>query len=98
MKLINEDNPFENPQIKESNILTKSINQMLSKAVGVKSSTGDQSQSIAEKTTERESKNTNATLRTGGFGVTSSAAQSATLTNHFKSQSNYRRIIIGANN
>ena len=35
---------------------------------------------MAEKITDRESKNTNAT---NGFGVSSSAAVSATLTNHF---------------
>lgn len=55
----------------------------------------DSNKSIADKTTERESKNTIATVQTGvGF---SQAAVSANLTNNLKSQSNYRRVLIGPN-
>lgn len=102
MKLINEDNPFENPPVKTSSNLPHSSVVMLTKANGdshhrnqIMSFGDDSSKSIADKTTERESKNTNATMRTGGVGVSSSAAASATLTAHFKSGNN-RRMIIGA--
>jgi len=53
--------------------------------------------SIADKTTERESKNTNATLRTGLY-VSSSAAASTTLTNQFKSTQKRTISTLGANN
>ena len=92
MKLINEDNPFENPQqVKQQGVLPRSSVAMLGKAGGVGNAdqvmsfvANDTNKSIADKTTERESKNTNATLRTGGC-VSLSAAASATLTNQFKS-------------
>ena len=107
MKLINEDNPFENPStIKETLphatvvMLTNAAIKTASDDPGnqkIMSLVGDAStskQSMAEKTTDRESKNTNAT---GGFGVSSSAAVSATLTNHFtfSKQSQHRRVNIG---
>ena len=102
MKLINEDNPFENPPVKTTSNLPHSSVVMLTKGSGdshhrnqIMSFGDDSSKSIADKTTERESKNTIATMRTGGVGVSSQAAASATLTNHFKS-GNHRRMIIGA--
>mmetsp|Transcript_1316 Transcript_1316/g.1783 ORF Transcript_1316/g.1783 Transcript_1316/m.1783 type:complete len:85 (-) Transcript_1316:1432-1686(-) len=57
----------------------------------------DSSKSIADKTTERESKNTNATLRTGGC-VSISAAASTTLTNQFKSTQKRTISLWGASN
>ena len=63
MKLINEDNPFENPA---------PVAKKEQTAYHIMSFAADESnKSIAEKTTERESKNTN---RTGGFGASSSGA------------------------
>ena len=56
MKLINEDNPFENLKKKDSALPHSSV-VMLSKP--------DHIMSFAEKTTERESKNTTATMAGG---------------------------------
>ena len=102
MKLINEDNPFENPPIKESTLPHKSI-VMLTKAACVKGGDAshasqvksfaavDSSKSIAEKTTERESKNTN-------MAMSSSAAASGAPFTFSKQSQNHRRMIITAAN
>ena len=72
MKLINEDNPFENPAPAVKKEQT---------AYHIMSFAADESnKSIAEKTTERESKNTN---RTGGFVGASSSGAAATSGAHF---------------
>lgn len=96
MKLLNEDNPFANPEIKPQSVV-----QMASVAIFEKATGGSDerqamsfgvdgvSKSITDRTTERESKNTNATLQTA-IGLSSAA--SANLTNHFKSTQNHRRL------
>lgn len=64
MKLINEDNPFEKPS--PAPLQNQSISKLvINKGDSEKQimSIGDESnKSIAEKTTERESKNTNLTF------------------------------------
>ena len=75
MKLINEDNPFENPKIKDS-VLPHSSVVMLAKPGHIMSFGDESSKSIAEKTTERESKNTTATMA-GGISAGASSG------NHF---------------
>lgn len=83
MKLLNEDNPFENPAptIKKDTLsafmLQDSAEAVSKEDRQIMSFGGDDStikNSIADKTTERESKNTN---RTGGFGVSSSGGAAA---------------------
>jgi len=90
MKLINEDNPFENPTIKESSLPHSSKvkpDQIMS--------FGDESdKSIAEKTTERESKNTTATMA-GGISAGASGNALSNQLFAFSKQSQNRRMIIG---
>lgn len=64
MKLINEDNPFENLKKKDSALPHSSV-VMLSKPDHIMSFGDESNKSIAEKTTERESKNTTATMAGG---------------------------------
>ena len=76
MKLINEDNPFENPPLKQQNVIPRNSIAILGKTDDVNTNGHVMSfivaqdsteKSIADKTTERESKNTNTTLRTGFY-------------------------------
>lgn len=85
MKLINEDNPFENPSVKETPLQN---HQGIAKLVKKGGSAAEKQimsfggESIAEKTTERESKNTNLTFA-GGQTTGSAAASGGTLSNQF---------------